>query len=147
VSPLRRWVVGLGLVGAALGPVGGAAALWFGNLALWGADIPEQLPDVVTAGIYLGTLPTVACAGLLLASPIRLFAALGLQRDAWWGWPLIALCAVVGLADLSLGVAHTALILWLWGREGPSSRPPPSDDASTVSGDGRGDNAGESAAA
>jgi hypothetical protein len=140
VSPLRRWVVRLALAGAVLGPAGGAAALWFGNLALWGADVPAELPDVVTAGIYLGTFPTVACAGLLLASPFRLFAALGLQRDAWWGWPLIALCAVVGLADLSLGFVHTVLILWLWGREGPSSQGSPPNAHAGPPGDPAGDN-------
>ena len=38
MSPLRTWVIRLGVVGAILGPVGGAAALLFGNIALWGAD-------------------------------------------------------------------------------------------------------------
>jgi hypothetical protein len=122
VSPLRRWVVRSGFALAALGPVGGALALLYGNIALWGADIPDNAPDVVRAGILLGTWGTVGCIGLLLASPLRLFASLGVQRDAWWGWPLLAFCAIVGLADLSFGIVHTGLIMWLWGKEGPSDR-------------------------
>ena len=121
MSPLRRWVVRSGFALAALGPVGGGLALLYGNLALWGADIPDDAVDVVSAGILLGTWGTMGCIGLLLASPLRLFASLGVQRDAWWGWPLLAFCAIFGLADLSFGFVHTGLIMWLWGKEGPSN--------------------------
>lgn len=142
MTTLRTWVVRTAIALAALGPVGGAAALMFGNLALWGADVPDELPEVIYAGIALGTWGTLGGLGLMVASPLRLFAAIGLTRDAWWAWPLLALCALVGLADLSFGFAHTILIMVLWAKEGPSNA---DDDPSvithsesTVSGDNRG---------
>lgn len=104
---------------ALLGPAGGAVALMFGEVALWQGPALRPLPPDADAGVYLGTWATLACLGLLAASPFRFAAAVAIARRSHWRWAALAAAAVVGCADLSFGAVLAALTVLLWRRAGP----------------------------
>lgn len=116
---LERCLGRASLVLALLGPVGGAVALMFGEIALWQGPALRPLPPDADAGVYLGTWATLACLGLLVSSPFRLAAALAIARRSRWRWAALAVAAVVGCADLSFGAPLAALTVLLWRRVGP----------------------------
>ncbi|MCI0339778.1 MAG: hypothetical protein L0216_01290 [Planctomycetales bacterium] len=111
-SSAERRLGALLIVLAALGPVGGLAALGLGTVGLWGA--PGGSGPFSGAGILLGPWATCLGLGLLGAAPFRLAAGIALVRGARWAWPATAVASAAGLADLGPGVAVGVLASAVW---------------------------------
>lgn len=116
MSP-SRFLARVSLLLALMGPLGGAAALMFGAIALWDGPAFHPLPPHADAGIYLGTWATLVCLGFMVASPFRLAAAIALARHARWRWIAAGLAAVIGCLDLSVGPLMAVLTTRVWRQE------------------------------